>query len=230
MVNLSGIGMDDVKVHYDSDKPAQMQALAYAQGTDIHVGPGQEKHLPHEAWHVVQQKQGRVQPTMPMKGGVEVNDDQGLENEADLMGNKSSQAVQQKIDSNRQVNVILGESIQFVKEKKQHYEQEGSDHLKMEREVDEELENEYYADFDERMDWVEQNWNPSSRWSSAISVQAINQHWDYTVTFQWNLRKETIRAHVHYTIVCLVIRSPVKTDNRINCVIDTKQLTYTRRV
>jgi hypothetical protein len=25
--------------------------------------PGQEQHLPHEAWHVVQQKQGRVKPT-----------------------------------------------------------------------------------------------------------------------------------------------------------------------
>src|SRR5687767_11322353 len=64
---LSGYSMDDVKVHFNSDKPTQLQALAYAQGTDIHIAPGQEKHLPHEAWHVVQQKQGRVQPTMQMK-------------------------------------------------------------------------------------------------------------------------------------------------------------------
>jgi len=77
--NLSGINMDDVKVHYNSAQPAQMQAHAYAQGTDIHVAPGQEKHLPHEAWHVVQQKQGRVKPTMQMKGKVNVNDDKGLE-------------------------------------------------------------------------------------------------------------------------------------------------------
>ena len=87
--NLSGISMDDVKVHYNSAKPAQLQAHAYAQGTDIHLGPGQEKHLPHEAWHVVQQKQGRVQPTMQMKGKVQVNDDAGLEREADLMGAKA---------------------------------------------------------------------------------------------------------------------------------------------
>jgi len=80
--NLSGYSMDDVKVHYNSDKPAQLQALAYTQGTDIHVAPGQEKHLPHEAWHVVQQKQGRVQPTMQMQG-VNVNDNEGLEKEAD---------------------------------------------------------------------------------------------------------------------------------------------------
>nr|WP_199002613.1 DUF4157 domain-containing protein [Flavobacterium sp. ASV13] len=87
--NLSGYSMDDVKVHYNSDKPAQLQAHAYAQGTDIHIASGQEKHLPHEAWHVVQQKQGRVQPTLQMKSNVNVNDDAGLENEADTMGQLS---------------------------------------------------------------------------------------------------------------------------------------------
>ncbi|UII29854.1 DUF4157 domain-containing protein [Fulvivirga ulvae] len=89
--NLSGYAMDDVNVHYNSPKPAQLKAHAYAQGTDIHVAPGQEQHLPHEAWHVVQQKQGRVQPTMQMKGGVNVNDDAGLEKEADTMGAKAAQ-------------------------------------------------------------------------------------------------------------------------------------------
>ncbi|RIJ45640.1 DUF4157 domain-containing protein [Maribellus luteus] len=88
--NLSGYPMDDVKVHYHSDKPAQLQAHAYAQGTDIHIASGQEKHLPHEAWHVVQQKQGRVKATMQMKSGVNVNDDAGLEQEADTMGERAS--------------------------------------------------------------------------------------------------------------------------------------------
>ena len=41
----------------------QLNALAYNSGSPIHVAPGQEQHLPHEAWHVVQQKQGRVVPT-----------------------------------------------------------------------------------------------------------------------------------------------------------------------
>jgi hypothetical protein len=83
--------MDDVNVHYNSNKPAQFQAHAYAQGTDIHLSSGQEEHLPHEAWHVVQQKQGRVKPTMQMKGNVNVNDDAGLEKEADVMGAKALQ-------------------------------------------------------------------------------------------------------------------------------------------
>jgi|SRR5690242_2673555 len=88
--NLSGIALDDVKVHYNSSRPAQLNALAYAQGTDIHVGPGQEKHLPHEAWHVVQQKEGRVKPTLQMKEGIPVNDDPSLEKEADIMGAKAT--------------------------------------------------------------------------------------------------------------------------------------------
>lgn len=90
--NLSGISLDNVKVHYNSDKPAQIGALAYTQGTDIHVGPEQEKHLPHEAWHVVQQAQGRVRPTIQMKN-FQVNDDVGLEKEADEMSGKINSTV-----------------------------------------------------------------------------------------------------------------------------------------
>jgi hypothetical protein len=87
--NLSGLAMDDVRVHYNSAKPAQLRALAYTQGTNIHVGPGQETHLGHEAWHVVQQKQGRVQATMQTKG-VAINDDSSLEREADVMGARAA--------------------------------------------------------------------------------------------------------------------------------------------
>ena len=87
--SLSGLSMDDVRVHYNSSQPAQLNALAYAQGSDIHLAPGQEQHLPHEAWHVVQQAQGRVRPTLQMKDGVQVNDDVGLEREADVMGSRS---------------------------------------------------------------------------------------------------------------------------------------------
>lgn len=83
--SLSGMAMDHVKVHYNSAKPAQLNAHAYTQGSDIHVAPGQEQHLAHEAWHVVQQAQGRVQPTTQL-AGTHINDDQSLESEADHMG------------------------------------------------------------------------------------------------------------------------------------------------
>ncbi len=86
---LSGYSMDDVKVHYNSAQPAKIQAYAYAQGTDIHIAPGQEKHLPHEAWHIVQQKQGRVKPTH-LSNGVPINNDRALETEADFMVKKAA--------------------------------------------------------------------------------------------------------------------------------------------
>jgi len=86
---LSGYSLAAVRVNYNSPKPTQLQALAYTQGTEIHIAPGQEEHLPHEAWHVVQQAQGRVKPTMQLKDGVPVNDDEGLEREADVMGQRA---------------------------------------------------------------------------------------------------------------------------------------------
>jgi hypothetical protein len=97
---LSGLSMDHVRVHYNSSQPAQLNALAFAQGSDIHLAPGQEQHLPHEAWHVVQQAQGRVRPTLQMKEGVTVNDDVELEREADEMGLKSAKyTVPQKTET-----------------------------------------------------------------------------------------------------------------------------------
>src|SRR3984893_13497487 len=104
---LSGLAMDDVRVHYNSSKPATVQAHAYAQGTDIHVGPGQEQHLAHEAWHVVQQKQGRVKPTLQMKG-VAINDDAGLEKEADVMG---AMATEKITNADRQTFTALEKTV-----------------------------------------------------------------------------------------------------------------------
>ena len=83
---LSGVNLDDVRVHYRSAKPAQYQAHAYAQGRQIHLAAGEERHLPHEAWHVAQQAQGRVEPTRQLKSDISVNDDIELEREADRMG------------------------------------------------------------------------------------------------------------------------------------------------
>jgi len=95
--SLSGVSMDNVNVHYNSSSPAQLNALAYAQGNNIHLAPGQEKHLPHEAWHIVQQRQGRVKPTTQLKG-TSVNDDSSLEKEADEMGQKALTTKGEKSD------------------------------------------------------------------------------------------------------------------------------------
>ena len=90
---LSGQSLADVRVHRNSPAPATVQAHAFAQGSDIHLAPGQDQHLPHEAWHVVQQREGRVRPTTEVNGAA-VNDDAGLETEADRMGQRAAQAAQ----------------------------------------------------------------------------------------------------------------------------------------
>lgn len=90
--NLSTMNLSSVRVHHNSSKPAQLNALAYTQGQAIHVAPGQEKHLPHEGWHAVQQMQGRVKPTM-RGNGVLINDDEELEREADAMGQRAAQGL-----------------------------------------------------------------------------------------------------------------------------------------
>lgn len=89
--SLSGLNLDDVAVHYNSPEPAKVAAHAVTQGKDIHLAPGQQRHLNHEAWHVVQQLQDRVKPTTQISG-VQVNDDPGLEREADRMGARAEQA------------------------------------------------------------------------------------------------------------------------------------------
>ena len=88
---LMGTDVTDAQVHYNSSKPAQLQAEATAQGTEVHLAPGKEQHLGHELTHVAQQKQGRVQPTIQANNGVGINNDPLLEKEADVVGEKAIQ-------------------------------------------------------------------------------------------------------------------------------------------
>lgn len=83
--HLSGVSLEDVRVHYNSPLPASLQAKAYTQGTEIYLGTGQERTLPHELWHTVQQKENRVRPSIPHGN---VNIEPVLEREADIMGRR----------------------------------------------------------------------------------------------------------------------------------------------
>lgn len=98
MEDSFGSDFSSVRVHPDSSKAPDVGALAYTQGTDIHFAPGQFKPdtsagqqlLGHELAHVIQQAEGRVQPTTEI-GGMAVNDDAALEHEADLLGARAAQ-------------------------------------------------------------------------------------------------------------------------------------------
>lgn len=92
-----GTDFSSVRVHSDSSKAPEVGALAFTQGSDIHFAPGQFKPetssgqqlLGHELAHVVQQAEGRVQPTTEI-AGMSVNDDVLLEHEADVLGAKAA--------------------------------------------------------------------------------------------------------------------------------------------
>lgn len=94
-----GADFSDVNIHVGS-KASEVGALAYAQGSDIHFAPGQynpestsgQQLLGHELTHVKQQREGRVKPTIQAKG-IAINDDAGLEREADMLGAKAATSI-----------------------------------------------------------------------------------------------------------------------------------------
>tara|TARA_B100001093_G_scaffold66104_1_gene56044 strand:+ start:6490 stop:8040 length:1551 start_codon:yes stop_codon:yes gene_type:complete len=104
--NVTGVSMDDVKVHYNSSEPAKVNAHAYAQGNEVHLGAGQEKHLPHELGHVAQQKKMNVKPDSKINGQL-INTDQKLEMDADSIGQK---AINYNSNNNIQLKSIDSES------------------------------------------------------------------------------------------------------------------------
>lgn len=82
---MSGFDLSGVRVRRGSAEPARHGALAHARGMEIHVRSGHDDKLGEEAWHVVQQLQGRVRPT-GVTGGRPTNADPGLEREAVARG------------------------------------------------------------------------------------------------------------------------------------------------
>ena len=91
---MSQVSLDDVRVHYNSDKPAQKGEVlgkvinAYAEYPNIYIAPGQEHCLGEEIWHLVQQIKGEVKATDSV-GGQKFNNESGLEDTAKKLGDES---------------------------------------------------------------------------------------------------------------------------------------------
>ncbi len=90
--HFSGLSLDEVRVHYNSDKPAKIGALAYAEYPNIYIGKGEEKHLAEEVWHIVQQMKGEAKANTTFEGGKKGNNEEGLEATAVEEGQKSERA------------------------------------------------------------------------------------------------------------------------------------------
>ncbi|MCB9230097.1 MAG: DUF4157 domain-containing protein [Bacteroidia bacterium] len=131
MENSFGADFSNVNVHQNSQSATDMGALAYTQGNDVHFAPGQFKPdtrsgqelIGHELTHVVQQRQGRVTPTTQAKG-LAVNDDRGLEAEADQMGAKAArgEVVQNKsANGSAKAGVTQRKVVQMATDQVAHY-------------------------------------------------------------------------------------------------------------
>lgn len=142
---LSGLSFDDVRVHYHSDRPAKLGALAYTQGAQVYMGPGQERHLPHELGHVIQQKLGLVRPTGTI-GGIPLNDSPELERTADqppvqrkadpqtsqaeqspVHTGSGTQVVQRKIEYSKKTGSFVVTQVRVEIDKRKFPKQSGSD-------------------------------------------------------------------------------------------------------
>lgn len=97
MGQAMGADFSGVKVNANSNKATEMGALAYTQGEELHFAPGQynpgsqagKELIGHELSHVKQQREGRVQANTSINGQP-VNNNAGLEKEADDLGKKAA--------------------------------------------------------------------------------------------------------------------------------------------
>lgn len=97
MENAFSTDFSKVNIHKASQKALNLNALAFTQGENIHFAPGQfnpgsetgRNLIGHEFTHVMQQRNGTVKPTSVLGKGLNLNDDRGLENEADNLGKKA---------------------------------------------------------------------------------------------------------------------------------------------
>jgi len=96
----SSLGHDfsNVGIHTNSQEAVQMNARAFTQSEQVHFAPGEfnpssiegQNLIGHEFTHIAQQRAGVVKPTKILQKGVAINDNKGLESEADNFGRKAA--------------------------------------------------------------------------------------------------------------------------------------------
>ncbi len=117
----------NVTIHKNSESATAMGAQAYAQGNNVHFAPGKynpettkgQELLGHELTHVKQQRAGKVKPTKQTERFA-LNDDQGLENEAEKMGAQAAKGeTTQKKSSASKKQTITSAPVQQKQANKQ---------------------------------------------------------------------------------------------------------------
>ncbi len=113
----SGHSMDNVRVFYNSDKPVQIQAHAYAQGNNIYIAPGQKRHLKHEAGHVLDKEVKKDSEHTFYMNGHKINNNPQSEKKADSLGAKAMKLGQMSHNGEIAQRFRLPERVEVVQEK-----------------------------------------------------------------------------------------------------------------
>lgn len=122
MEQAFGTSFAAVRIH-EGPRAEALGARAYTQGTEIHFAPGQyqpdspagQALLGHELAHVIQQSEGRVSATAQTHG-VGINEDAGLEAEADELGARAARGEQAGSGKAPPIQTTgAGQPIQLVK-------------------------------------------------------------------------------------------------------------------
>jgi len=95
--NSFGQDFSNVNIQKNSKEAIGLNARAFTKGDSIHFAPSEfnpnsekgKNLIGHEFTHVTQQRSGVVKPTSVMGEGLNLNNDRGLESEADYFGQKA---------------------------------------------------------------------------------------------------------------------------------------------
>lgn len=79
--------LSDVRIHRNNSEPDRLKAHVFTRGAGVFLATGKDNYLTHEAWHAVQQKQGRVQANFSFKGLL-ISNSRSLESEADRIAQR----------------------------------------------------------------------------------------------------------------------------------------------
>jgi hypothetical protein len=123
MESAFGADFSRVRIHEDG-AAGKVGAEAFTRGNDLHFAPGRfqpdtekgQQLIGHELAHVVQQSQGRVSASFQAKG-LAINDDAGLEAEADAQGARAARG-EKVANLGREVDCGFGTIAQCYVEQK----------------------------------------------------------------------------------------------------------------
>lgn len=86
-----------VRANYNSDKPAKLDTLAYTNGNQVGISPGQKRYSAYDLRNAMQQKLNAVRASVRYEGNEAINTDVELERQSDVSGVRKNAEILQGI-------------------------------------------------------------------------------------------------------------------------------------